>query len=55
MSEKLSTDHIPYMFDQNHFTKHGADNIISSIFLNKNFENFLTKSNANFIGFQAVN
>ena len=55
LSEKLSTDHIPYMFDQNHFTKHGADNIISSIFLNKNFENFLTKSNANFIGFQAVN
>jgi len=38
---KLSPEHTPYMMDQNHFTKTGADLVIRQIFADKKFLNFL--------------
>ncbi|CAG5072018.1 hypothetical protein DYBT9623_03957 [Dyadobacter sp. CECT 9623] len=38
---KISADNVPYMFDQNHFTKYGADRVAIEIFRSKQFRSFL--------------
>jgi peptidoglycan/LPS O-acetylase OafA/YrhL len=44
---KISNAGVPYMFDQNHFTKFGADQITKLILKDKIFNNFLIKLNVN--------
>ncbi|WP_316786261.1 acyltransferase family protein [Pedobacter frigiditerrae] len=38
---KLSVDYIPYIIDENHFSKYGADIVVNTIVKNKIFSNFL--------------
>ncbi|CAG5072035.1 hypothetical protein DYBT9623_03973 [Dyadobacter sp. CECT 9623] len=38
---KLSENHIPYMSDENHYTKYGADHVSNFIFADLKFQNFI--------------
>lgn len=42
-SQRMSSDHIPYMFDLDHFTKYGADIVAQKIFTNKLMAELLSR------------
>jgi peptidoglycan/LPS O-acetylase OafA/YrhL len=45
---KVSANHVPYMFDMNHFTKYGTDEVVRKLLVNPLFVGFLQQSDAKF-------
>jgi len=41
---KLSEDDVPYMMDQNHYTKYGADRVVESILQGRAFKDFINEA-----------